>query len=97
MFSISPKRSVMTLAVIAGLLATAGPASAGPPTSEVFELNTLVRPASGKSPQRTQVSLGRENSIECLVRAKASGKGQTKSRKPVPLNITLCHEGFEIR
>lgn len=32
MFSINLKRPLMTLAIIAGLLAIAGPASAAPPT-----------------------------------------------------------------
>jgi hypothetical protein len=53
--------------------------------------------AWGKSPQGTQASLGRENSIECLLRAEASDEGLTQSRKPAPLNMTLCHEGFEIQ
>ena len=53
--------------------------------------------ASGESPQHTRTSLGRENSIECLLRAEASDEGQTQSRKPAHLNITLCHEGFEIQ
>ena len=53
--------------------------------------------ASGESPQHTRTSLGRENSIECLLRAEASDEGQTQSRKSVPLTITLCHEGFEIQ
>jgi hypothetical protein len=48
-------------------------------------------------PQGANVSLGRENSIECLRRAEASDKGMTQSRQPAPLNITLCHEGFEIQ
>lgn len=52
---------------------------------------------AGESPQGTHASLGRENSIECLLRAETSDEGQTQSRKPAPLNITLCHEGFEIR
>lgn len=42
-------------------------------------------------------SLGRENSIECLLRADASDEGQTQSRKPTALNMTLCHEGFKIQ
>lgn len=46
--------------------------------------------------QATQASLGRENSIECLVRAKASD-ARPQSSNPAPLGITLCHEGFEIQ
>ena len=47
--------------------------------------------------QGTHANLGRENSIECLLRAEASGRGQMQSRNPGPLTITLCHEGFEIQ
>jgi hypothetical protein len=47
--------------------------------------------------QDTQASLGRENSIECLVRAEVSDERRAQSRKPAPLGITLCHEGFEIQ
>ena len=45
----------------------------------------------------TQASLGRENSIECLVRAEVSDERRAQSRKPAPLGITICHEGFEIQ
>ena len=47
--------------------------------------------------QDTQASLGRENSIECLVRAEVSDERRAESRKPAPPGITLSHEGFEIQ
>ena len=47
--------------------------------------------------QATQASLGRENSIECLVRANVSDERRAQSSNPAPLGITLCHEGFEIQ
>jgi hypothetical protein len=137
MFRISPKRSVMTLAVVAGLLAAAGPAGASSAGNDgaravgfmgeghevavegfmdytddavrfsgdayVNEMGVtaagddVLPVASGESPQGTYTSLGRDNSIECLLRAEASDEGQTQSRKSAPLNITLCHEGFEIQ
>jgi hypothetical protein len=56
-----------------------------------------ITAAGDDVPAHTQASLGRENSIECLLRAEASGKGETQSRNPGPLTITLCHEGFEIQ
>lgn len=137
MFSITLKRSVTALAVMAGLLAVAGPAGASSAGNDgaravglqsdyheiamegfmdytddalafsgdayVNEMGVTVAGddvlpvASGESPQRTHTSLGPENSIECLLRAEASDEGQTQSRKPAPLTITLCHEGFEIQ
>jgi hypothetical protein len=47
--------------------------------------------------EATQASLGRENSIECLVRAEASDERPAQSPKPAPPGITFCHEGFEIQ
>jgi hypothetical protein len=136
MFSIALKRSVTALAVMAGLLAVAGPAGASSAGNDGARAVGLVRDyhedavegfmdytddalvfsgdayvnemgvtaagddvlpvASGESPQRTQTSLGREDSIACLLRTEASDEGQTQSRKSAPLTITLCHEGFEI-
>ena len=96
MFSITLKRSVTTVAVMAGLLAVAGPAGA----SSAYGFMDYTDDALvfwGESSRHTQASLGRENSIECLLRAKASDEGQTQSRSPAPPNITLCHEGFEIQ
>ena len=70
MFDSTIRRSVATLGVVAGLLTAAAPASA---------LGTQVGSEGVKAPgsqlmragdaQDTQASLGRENSIECLVRA----------------------------
>ena len=133
MFSITLKRSVTTLAVMAGLLAVAGPAGASGAGNDgglvrdhhevavegfmdytddaltfsgdayVNEMGVIaagddVLPvASDEAPQGTHASLGRENSIECLLRAQASDQGQTQSHKPAPRTITLCHEGFEIQ
>jgi hypothetical protein len=137
MFRISPKRSVMTVAVVAGLLAAAGPAGASNAGNDgaravgfmgeghevavegfmdytddalwfsgdayVNEMGVtaagddVLPVASGEPPQGAYTSLGRENSIECLLRAKASDEGQTQSPKSAPLTITLCHEGFEIQ
>ena len=54
-------------------------------------------PISDGDARATQVSLGRENSIECLVRAEVSEERRAQSRKPAPLGSTLCHEGFEIQ
>ena len=128
MFSITLKRSVTTLAVMAGLLAVAGPAGASGAGHDGARAVGLVRDYhevavegfmdytddalvfSGDAYDNemgviaagddvlpvAQASLGRENSIECLLRAEASDEGQTQSRKPAPRGITLCHEGFEI-
>jgi hypothetical protein len=88
MFSITLKRSVTTLAVMAGLLAVAGPAGASAFSGDAY-VNEMGVTAAGDR--------GSENSIECLLRAEASDEGQTQSRKSAPLTITLCHEGFEIQ
>ena len=106
MFSINLKRSVATLGVVAGLLAAAGPAGAQgggadlPLTNKAATVTMLDyegSPLFDNTPERSDASLGRENSIECLLRAEATDEGQTQSRKPAPLGITLCHEGFEIK
>ena len=105
MFSITLKRSVTTLAVMAGLLAVAGPAGASAFSGDAYvnEMGVtaagddVLSVALGESPQGTYTSRGRENSIECLLRAEASDEGQAQSRKSAPLTITLCHEGFEIQ
>jgi hypothetical protein len=137
MFSITLKRSVTTLAVMAGLLAVAGPAGASHAGNDgaravgfmgeghevavegfmdytddalafsgdayVNEMGVtaagddVLPVASGESPQGTYTRLGRENGIECLLRAEPSDEGLTQSRKSAPLTITLCHEGFEIQ
>ncbi len=70
----------------------------------VFSAKSDAQPSRGSASVLDNIaatdvslSLGRENSIECLLRAEASDEGQTQSRKPAPLSITLCHEGFEIK
>jgi hypothetical protein len=126
MFSITLKRSVTTLAVMAGLLAVAGPAGASGAgndggrlvrdyhevavegfmdytddalvfSADAYDNEMGVTAAGDDMLPVAQASLGRENSIECLLRAEASDEGQTQSRKPAPRGITLCHEGFEIQ
>lgn len=60
MLSTTLKRSVATLGVVAGLLAAAAPASAAPAA------------VGGNQPNADAVSLGREGSIECLLRSEGA-------------------------
>ena len=110
MFSTNLKRSAATVGVVAALLAAAVPAGA---QGGGADFTRFVAPERGfmdytddalvfsgdayDNEMGVTASLGRENSIECLLRAEASDEGQTQSRKPAPLNMTLCHEGFEIQ
>jgi len=64
MLSTTLKRSVATLGVVAGLLAAAVPASAAPAA------------AGGSQPNADAItSLGREGSIECLLRSEGARPG----------------------
>ena len=108
MFDSTLRRSVATLGVVAGLLTAAVPASADAQTKDNHKAVVVLIGANDygftegngqpiSDGERTQASLGRENSIECLVRAELSDARPAQPPKPAPLGITLCHEGFEIQ
>jgi hypothetical protein len=116
MFTIALKRSVTTLAVIAGLLAVAGPAGASSAGNDGARAVGLVRDHhevavegfmdytddaltfSGDAyVNEMGVTAVGDDVLPCLLRAEASGEGQTQSQKAAPRTITLCHEGFEIQ
>ena len=111
MFHSTLRRSVATLGVVAGLLTAAVQASAAGADAQTKDNHKAVVVLIGANDygftegngqpisdgERTQASLGRENSIECLVRAELADARPAQPPKPAPLGITLCHEGFEIQ
>jgi len=89
MFDSTIRRSVATLGVVAVVVLIGA--------NDYGFTEGNGQPTRDGDGQDTQASLGREGSIECLVRAEASDERPAQARKPAPLGITLCHEGFEIK
>jgi hypothetical protein len=86
MFSSNLKRSVATLGVVAGLLAAAVPASAGPGSSEVFELNV-------KAPTKALNTNAGNDTLVRTPKATAKAKSKSKYQAPSPKSWTWEIDG----
>ena len=98
MFSTSIKRSVVTLGVVAGLLAAAGPASAMPIYMKLDGVDGVV----AEEPLGTDASVGRENSIECLrdgtsntVQFAETGRSDAKTPSLIAKGTQVGSEGVK--